>query len=154
MFRLHKNKINQMVPKKIKTSYLKKFCSGKVKNSFFQQKMQSIYTNEPKLFGTLDDEKNISHYLPCKSEKIYYIGQYLFGKTMYTGAIIAPVIIYLSPTTHFVSESVLTSLSVACYGYGRELFYPIILLGMCVFGGCSLFFSLVGYNREKIKNLK
>jgi len=90
-------------------------------------------------------------------DKCQYMGQYVFGKIAYSGAIIAPILLFVSPLDTFVTESFIASSMLYGLGYFRYICFPTMIILIVLSGifivSCGIALSLKSLE-EKRKDIK
>jgi len=90
-------------------------------------------------------------------DKCIYMGQYVFGKIAYSGAIIAPILLFVSPFDTFVIKSFIISSILYGLGYYKDVCFAFMLLGIvvgCIFMVLRGIFLSLKLLEEKRKDIK
>ena len=143
MMKFSKKYFNNNIPKKSNLLLLTKFNSTFEKKSILD-KIVEKERNHGKSGDFLNTPLNYK-------QKSLYMGQYAFGKLAYTAAIVAPILIFMSPSTDFIHESCVASTLFFGLGYCRHMVFPG-LLAISIFIGCVCVpLVLLDKNRKDIK---
>jgi len=164
MMKFSKKYFNNNIPKKSNLLLLTKFNSTFEKKSTINKsnilsltRFNSTFEKKSILDKIVEKERNhgksgdfLNTPLNYK-QKSLYMGQYAFGKLAYTAAIVAPILIFMSPSTDFIHESCVASTLFFGLGYCRHMVFPG-LLAISIFIGCVCVpLVLLDKNRKDIK---
>ena len=135
-------KVNTIGFKRQYSNYDNKIFGGYLKNKInevIDREAKYVDHRDELTWGSFADKATPIEAMPLR-EKLYYTGSYLFGKVMYTGAILSPVFVFMSPSITFVIPTVASIMICGGIGRYRHVVYPLTLCwtvaGLVVGGFC------------------